>query len=50
MLDSITIESDLTNNQDSYEGLISTIEISQGMLVLIIASCVPGAFQDELTS
>jgi tetratricopeptide (TPR) repeat protein len=48
MLDEIDIEENITNNQDNYEGLISTIEISQGMLVLIIASCAPGAFQDEL--
>jgi tetratricopeptide (TPR) repeat protein len=47
MLD-IDIEEDLTKNQDSYDGLISTIEISQGMLVLIIAACAPGAFQSEL--
>jgi tetratricopeptide (TPR) repeat protein len=48
MLDKIDIEENLTNNQDNYEGLISTIEIGQGMLVLIIAACAPGAFQDEL--
>jgi tetratricopeptide (TPR) repeat protein len=47
MLD-IEVEDDRTKNQNSYQGLISTIEIGQRMLVLIIASCTPGAFQDEL--
>jgi tetratricopeptide (TPR) repeat protein len=44
----IDIEDDLTKNQDSYDGLISTIEIGQGMLVLIIASCTARTFQSEL--
>jgi tetratricopeptide (TPR) repeat protein len=48
MLESIESEADVIDNQDSYDGLISTIEIGQGMLVLIIASCAPGAFQAEL--
>jgi tetratricopeptide (TPR) repeat protein len=47
MLD-IDIEDDLTKNQNSYDGLISTIEISQGTLVLIIASCTARTFQAEL--
>jgi tetratricopeptide (TPR) repeat protein len=47
MLD-IDIEDDLTKNQDSYDGLISTIEVSQGTLVLIIASCTARTFQAEL--
>jgi tetratricopeptide (TPR) repeat protein len=47
MLD-IDIEDDLTKNQNSYDGLISTIEIGQGTLVLIIASCTNRAFQAEL--
>ena len=49
MLDIDTdIEDNLTKNQNSYDGLISTIEIGQGMLVLIIASCTNRAFQAEL--
>jgi tetratricopeptide (TPR) repeat protein len=48
MLERIESEADVIDNQDSYDGLISTIEISQGMLVLIIVSCAPGAFQSEL--
>jgi tetratricopeptide (TPR) repeat protein len=47
MLD-IDIEDDLTKNQNSYDGLISTIEIGQGMLVLIIASSTARTFQAEL--
>jgi tetratricopeptide (TPR) repeat protein len=47
MLD-IDIEDDLTKNKNSYDGLISTIEISQGTLVLIIASCTARTFQAEL--
>jgi tetratricopeptide (TPR) repeat protein len=47
MLD-IDIEDDLTKNQNSYDGLISTIEIGQGTLVLIIASCTARTFQAEL--
>jgi tetratricopeptide (TPR) repeat protein len=48
MLDSVDIERDLTDNQDSYDNLVSTIEISQGSMVLLIASCQAGKFQDEL--
>jgi tetratricopeptide (TPR) repeat protein len=47
MLD-IDIEDDLTKNQDSYDGLISTIEVGQGTLVLIIASSTARTFQAEL--
>lgn len=47
MLD-IEIEDDLTKNKNSYQGLTSTIEIGQGMLVLIIASCTARTFQAEL--
>jgi tetratricopeptide (TPR) repeat protein len=47
MLD-IDIEDDLTKNQNSYDGLISTIEIGQGTLVLIIASSTARTFQSEL--
>ena len=46
MLD-IDIEDDLTKNQNSYDGLISTIEVGQGTLVLIIASCTARTFQAE---
>jgi tetratricopeptide (TPR) repeat protein len=48
MLDNVDSEQDLTNNEDSYEGLISSIEIGQGMLLLLIASCDSSKFQDEL--
>jgi tetratricopeptide (TPR) repeat protein len=44
----IDIEDDLTKNQNSYDGLISTIEVSQGTLVLILASCTARTFQAEL--
>jgi tetratricopeptide (TPR) repeat protein len=48
MLDNIDIEQGLSDNQYSYKSLVSTIKISQGMLVLIIASCESGSFQNEL--
>ncbi len=48
MLDNINVEADLINNEYSYESLISAIESSQGMLVLLIASCEPGDFQNRL--
>jgi hypothetical protein len=41
-------EEDLTDNDASYEGLVSTILLSQGMLGIIIASCTAGALQNEL--
>jgi hypothetical protein len=47
MLD-IDIEDNLTKNQNSYDGLISTIEVGQGTLVLILASCTARTFQAEL--
>ena len=34
-------------NEDSYDGLVSLIEASQGMLSLSIASCKPGEFQTQ---
>jgi tetratricopeptide (TPR) repeat protein len=36
------------DNQDSYAGLNTVIEAGQGMMLLIIASCEAGEFQDEL--
>jgi tetratricopeptide (TPR) repeat protein len=41
-------EEDPTDNEASYEGLVSTIALSQGMLGIIIASCTAGVFQNEL--
>jgi tetratricopeptide (TPR) repeat protein len=38
----------LNSNEDSYAGLVSLIDLSQGMMVLIIASCHSEVFQDEL--
>jgi tetratricopeptide (TPR) repeat protein len=48
MLNNVDSEQDLTSNEDSYEGLISSIEIGQGSLLLLIASCDSSKFQDEL--
>jgi tetratricopeptide (TPR) repeat protein len=48
MLNDFALEEELTDNEASYEGLVSTIAISQGMLGIIIASCTAGAFQNEL--
>lgn len=48
MLDNVDSEQDLISNEDSYEGLISNIEIGQGSLLLLIASCDSSKFQDEL--
>jgi tetratricopeptide (TPR) repeat protein len=39
---------DLNSNEDSYAGLVSMIDLSQGMMVLIIASCPSEVFRDEL--
>jgi tetratricopeptide (TPR) repeat protein len=39
---------DLNSNEDSYADLVSLIDLSQGMMVLIIASCHSEVFQDEL--
>ena len=36
-------------NEDSYERLVTVIEASQGMLALLIASCEPSTFQEQLT-
>jgi tetratricopeptide (TPR) repeat protein len=35
-------------NEDSYDGLVSLIEASQGVLSLLIASCKPGDFQTQI--
>jgi tetratricopeptide (TPR) repeat protein len=39
---------DLNSNEDSYAGLVSMIDLSQGTMVLIIASCPSEMFRDEL--
>ncbi len=39
---------DINSNEDSYAGLVSMIDISQGMMVLIIASCASEFFRDEI--
>jgi tetratricopeptide (TPR) repeat protein len=39
---------DFNSNEDSYADLVSLIDLSQGMMVLIIASCHSEVFQDEL--
>jgi tetratricopeptide (TPR) repeat protein len=48
MLNDFALEEDLTDNEASYAGLVSTIALSQGMLGIIIASCTAGVFQNEL--
>jgi tetratricopeptide (TPR) repeat protein len=48
MLNNFALEEELTDNEASYEGLVSTIALSQGMLGIIIVSCTAGAFQNEL--
>src|SRR4028119_931534 len=35
-------------NEDSYDGLVSLIEASQGVFSLLIASCKPGDFQTQI--
>ncbi|MGB3265950.1 MAG: tetratricopeptide repeat protein [Microcoleus sp.] len=35
-------------NEDSYDGLVSLIEASKGVLSLLIASCKPGDFQTQI--
>ncbi|MEZ2304120.1 MAG: tetratricopeptide repeat protein [Microcoleus sp.] len=35
-------------NEDSYDGLVSLIEASKGVLSLLIASCQPGDFQTQM--
>ena len=47
MLDS-EIMDDRSINEDSYDGLVSLIEASQGVLSLLIASCQPGDFQTQM--
>jgi CHAT domain-containing protein len=47
MLDS-EIMDDRSINEDSYDGLVSLIEASQGVLSLLIASCKPGDFQTQI--
>ena len=47
MLDS-EIMDDRSINEDSYDGLVSLIEASKGILSLLIASCQPGDFQTQI--
>jgi tetratricopeptide (TPR) repeat protein len=47
MLDS-EIMDDQSINEDSYDGLVSLIEASKGVLSLLIASCKPGNFQTQI--
>ena len=47
MIDNSDIQDHLTN-EDSYDSLVATIEASQGFLTLLIASCEPGSFQNNL--
>ena len=42
------ITDDQSINEDSYDGLVSLIEASQGVLSLLIASCEPGDFQNQI--
>ncbi|CAD0220085.1 MULTISPECIES: CHAT domain-containing protein [Planktothrix] len=42
------IADDRLINEDSYDGLVSLIEASQGVLSLLIASCQPGNFQTQI--
>jgi CHAT domain-containing protein len=42
------ITDDRSINEDSYDGLVSLIEASQGVLSLLIASCEPGDFQNQI--
>jgi tetratricopeptide (TPR) repeat protein len=48
MLSDIKTEENPIDNQDSYASLVAIIEAGQGMMLLIIASCEPGEFQNEL--
>jgi tetratricopeptide (TPR) repeat protein len=48
MLIAIDVEEYPIDNEHSYAGLTSVIEDSQGMMLLIIASCESGIFQDKL--
>jgi len=47
MLNSESVD-DQSINEDSYDGLVSLIEASQGVLSLLIASCKPGDFQTQI--
>lgn len=42
------IADDRSIDEDSYDGLVSLIEASQGVLSLLIASCKPGDFQTQI--
>jgi tetratricopeptide (TPR) repeat protein len=47
MVDSEIVD-DQSINEDSYDGLVSLIEASKGVLSLLIASCKPGNFQTQI--
>ncbi len=47
MLDSEIVD-EQSINEDSYDGLVSLIEASKGILSLLIASCQPGDFQTQM--
>ncbi|MCC3486515.1 CHAT domain-containing tetratricopeptide repeat protein [Microcoleus sp. PH2017_14_LAR_D_A] len=47
MLDNDIVD-DQSINEDSYDGLVSLIEASKGVLSLLIASCKPGDFQTQM--
>jgi Tetratricopeptide repeat len=47
MLDSEIVD-DESLNEDSYDGLVSLIEASKGILSLLIVSCQPGDFQTQM--
>lgn len=47
MLDSEIVDYE-SINEDSYDGLVSLIAASQGVLSLLIASCKPGDFQTQI--
>jgi tetratricopeptide (TPR) repeat protein len=47
MLDSEIVD-DESLNEDSYDGLVSLIEASKGVLSLLIACCKPGDFQTQM--
>ena len=47
MLDDAEVQNGITN-EESYESLVAVIEASQGILSLLIASCEPGSFQEQL--
>jgi hypothetical protein len=48
MLSDVVIEEHPIDNEYSYTDLTTVIEAGQGMMLLIIASCEPGEFQEEL--